>query len=151
MSKTVALRSGKDRLRYSISFEVTLMMFLIPAGAAFLEKSITDIGILGIALSLKALLISLIYNWVFDRLDASRGRVSSDRSFFGRILHAIGFELTLLATSMPIYMWWLDLTLFEALATDLIVTSFVVVYTYFFTLGYDRLFPVQADHTCAAC
>ena len=34
MSKTVALRSGKDRLRYSITFEVTLMAFLIPAGAA---------------------------------------------------------------------------------------------------------------------
>ena len=144
MSKTVALRSGKDRLRYSITFEATLMMFLIPAGAAFLEKSVADIGVLGVVLSLKALLISLIYNWGFDQLDARRGRLSSNRTTVGRILHTIGFELTLLTTSMPIYIWWLDLTFFAALATDLVVTSFVVIYTYFFTLGYDRLVPVQS-------
>lgn len=142
MSKTVALRSGKDRLRYSITFEVTLMAFLIPAGAAFFEKSLAEIGVLGLVLSLKALLVSLIYNWAFDKLDARRGRVSSDRSASGRILHAVGFELTLLTTSMPFYMWWLGLTILEAVAMDLVVTSFVVVYTYIFTLGYDRLFPV---------
>ncbi len=145
MSKTVALRSGKDRLRYSIMFEVTLMGFLIPAGAAFFEKSLTEFGILGLVLSLKALLVSLIYNWAFDNLDARRGHVSSDRSAFGRILHAVGFELTLLTTSLPIYTWWLGLTILEAVAMDLVVTSFVVVYTYIFTLGYDRLFPIIHD------
>ncbi len=143
MSDAVALRTRKDRLRYSISFEVSLMAFLIPAGAAFFDKGLADIGLLGLFLSLKALLVSLIFNWFFDKADARRGRVSSDRTTIGRIIHAIGFETTLLVTSLPIYTWWLGLTIWQAIATDLVVTSFVVVYTYIFTLGYDRVFPVQ--------
>lgn len=55
---------------------------------------------------------------------------------------------------MPIYMWWLGLIILEAMAMDFVVTSFVVVYTYVFTLGYDRLFPViprpAVSGTCAS-
>lgn len=144
MSEAVALRSGKDRLRYSIVFEVSLMAILIPVGAAFFDKGLLSMGLLGLVLSTKAVLVSLAYNWVFDRIDARNGRVSSDRRQFGRILHAVGFEVSLVVTSLPIYTWWLELTLLEALMTDLVVTSAVVVYTYLFTLGYDRLFPVTS-------
>jgi len=112
-------------------------------------KTVVDIGLLGLVLSLKAVLVSLLFNWVFDQLDARRGFVSSNRTPLGRIVHALGFDLTLLLTSLPIYTWWLGLTIFEALATDLVVTSFVVVFTYVFTLGYDRMFPVLQGHTPA--
>lgn len=149
MAKTVALRSSKDRLRYSLTFEATLLMVLIPAGAVFFDKPISEIGLLGLLLCFKALVVSLAYNWVFDHYEARRGRISSDRTAIGRVLHALGFELTLLVTSLPIYMWWLDLTLLEALTTDVVITSFVVGYTYVFTLGYDRMFPVQPRHDCA--
>jgi uncharacterized membrane protein len=147
MPNKVALRSGKDRLRYSISFELSLMSFLVPAGAVFFEKSIAEIGLLGLLLSIKAMLINLIYNWIFDKVDALKGRVSSDRSPFGRVLHALGFELSLLLTSLPVYTLWLGLTVLEALAADLVVTSFVVAYTYLFTLAYDRMFPVLPIHS----
>jgi uncharacterized membrane protein len=56
----------------------------------------------------------------------------------------LGFEVSLTISSLPIYGWWLGLTIFEALATDVVVTSFVVIYTYFYTWGYDRMFPVTA-------
>lgn len=143
MAKKVAMRSKRDRIRYAISFEVTLMAMLIPAGSAFFDKPLTEIGLLGIILSGKALLLHLIYNWAFDRIDARNGKVASDRSHPGRILHAIGFEVTLTLTSLPLYMWWLDVGLIDALVTDIVVTSFVVFYTYVFTLGYDRVFPVR--------
>ncbi|MDW3206450.1 MAG: PACE efflux transporter [Alphaproteobacteria bacterium] len=145
MSERVALRSGKDRLRYAIAFEGSLLLFLVPVGAAFFDKGLASIGLLGVVLSLKALAVSVIYNWVFDRVDARRGRVASDRSTFGRILHAVGFEFCLVVTSLPIYCWWLDLTILQALTMDIIVTAFVVAYTYVFTLIYDRLFPVRAQ------
>ncbi len=145
MSNTVAMRSGRDRLRYSIGLEIGIMAFLIPAGAAFFDKGLSDIGLLGLVLSLKAVLIGLIYNWIVDHMSARRGRVSSDRTPVGRILHAVGFELSLLMTSLPIYTLWLGLTILEALATDLVVTSFVVVFTYVFTLAYDRVFPLLSE------
>lgn len=142
MSQSPAMRTGADRLRYTVTFELMLMALLVPAGAAFFDKGWADIGVLGLILSLKAMLMNLVYNWLFDHVDARANRISSDRSTFGRIVHAVGFEISLVITSLPIYVWWLDLTLLEALMTDLVVTSFVVLYTYVFTLGYDRLFPV---------
>ncbi|WP_108882399.1 PACE efflux transporter [Anderseniella sp. Alg231-50] len=142
MSQQPAMRTGADRLRYTVVFEMTLLLLLVPAGAVFFDKGWADIGLLGVILSTKAMLINLVYNWLFDRVDARANRISSDRSTLGRILHAVGFELSLVITSLPIYVWWLNLTVLEALLTDLVVTSFVVVYTYVFTLGYDRLFPV---------
>ncbi|KIC21588.1 hypothetical protein RA20_04145 [Leisingera sp. ANG-Vp] len=138
------MRTAKDRLRYTISFEIFLMAILVPVGAAFFDKPLSDIGLLGAFLSVKAMLLNLLYNWIFDKADAKAGRVSSDRSTLGRLLHATGFEATLLITSLPVYIWWLGLSLWQALATDLTVTSFVVLYTYGFTLAYDRLFPVAA-------
>lgn len=145
MSDKVALRSGKDRLRYTISFELLLMAILVPAGAALFDKPIAEIGVLGAVLAGKAMLLNFFYNWIFDKVDARAGRVASERSHFGRILHAIGFEASLVVTSLPIYAWWLSIGLLEALITDITVTSFVVVYTYVFTLAYDRLFPLKFD------
>lgn len=149
MSNKVVLRSGKDRLRYAISFELLLMAILVPVGAAFFDKPLAEIGLLGAVLAGKAMLLNLVYNWVFDKIDARAGRIASDRSHFGRILHAIGFETSLVLTSLPIYAWWLGIGLLEALMTDLVVTSFVVAYTYVFTLAYDRLFPLK-HQTCLA-
>lgn len=143
MSDKVTLRTGKDRLRYTISFELLLMAFLVPVGAAFFDKPVAEIGALGVVLAVKAMALNLIYNWAFDRIDARAGRVASQRSHVGRILHAIGFEVSLVITSLPIYAWWLGIGLLEALMTDIVVTSFVVAYTYFFTLAYDRLFPLE--------
>ena len=143
MSNKVALRSGKDRLRYSIAFEGTLLMVLVPVGAVFFDKGLASIGLLGVLLSLKALAVSVVYNWAFDRIDARRGRIASDRSAIGRILHAVGFEFFLVVTSLPLYCWWLDLTILQALTMDIVVTGFIVAYTYVFTLAYDRLFPVR--------
>lgn len=142
MTTKVVLRSGKDRLRYAISFEMLLMVFLIPAGAIFFDKPMAEIGALGVALAVKAMLLNLIYNWVFDRIDAKAGRVSSQRSTLGRLLHAVGFELGLVLTSVPLYVWWLQITVLDAFLADLAVTTFIVGYTYVFTLAYDKAFPL---------
>ncbi|WP_299851870.1 PACE efflux transporter [uncultured Roseovarius sp.] len=142
MSDKVILRSGKDRLRYTICFELLLMAILVPVGAAFFDKPVAEIGVLGAVLAGKAMLLNLVYNWLFDKIDARSGRVSSERSHVGRILHAFGFEISLTVTSLPIYIWWLGIGLLDALVTDIVVTSFVVAYTYVFTLAYDRFFPL---------
>lgn len=143
MSEKIAKRTGRDRIRYAIVFEMGLMAFLIPAGAAFFEKEMKDIGILGVVLSAKAMLLSLVYNWAFDHFDARAGRVSSQRSTVGRMLHAVGFEGSLTITSLPIYVWWLNIGVLDALAADIVITTFVVAYTYAFTLAYDRIFPLE--------
>ncbi|MEP5761230.1 MAG: PACE efflux transporter [Litoreibacter sp.] len=144
MSTNVILRSTKDRLRYVVSFEILLLAILIPAGSLFFEKSVYEVGILGVMLAMKAMLLNLAYNRVFDQFDAKAGRISSQRSHLGRILHAIGFEVFLMVTSLPLYVWWLQVTVMEAILADGVVTTFIVGYTYAFTLAYDKSFPLHS-------
>lgn len=144
MAAAVKLRSGWDRLRYAAIFEASLLAMMIPAGALVFDKPPEEIGLLGLALCGKALVMSMLYNWAFDRIDARKGRVASDRSALGRIVHAVGFEVTLTLTSLPLYVFWLGIGVGEALAADVVVTSFVVAWTWAYTLAYDRLFPVGA-------
>lgn len=144
MTKAVKLRSGWDRLRYAAMFEASLLAMMIPAGAYFFDKPAAEIGALGVVLCGKALVMSLLYNWAFDRIDAARGRVASERSQLGRIVHALGFEASLTLTSLPLYVFWLGLGVAEALAADVVVTSVVVAWTYVYTLAYDRAFPLGA-------
>ena len=69
MTDTPVLRTGRDRLRYTIAFEALLVAMLIPAGAVYFDKPLASVGVLGAILSLKAMAIGLLYNWVFDRIE----------------------------------------------------------------------------------
>ncbi len=91
MDTQVKLRRLKDRIRYTVIFESILLIMLVPAGMAFYGRAFFDIGLLGVILVLKAMIINVIYNWVFDRIDAQTGRVASDRPHKLRVVHAIGF------------------------------------------------------------
>jgi len=142
MENVINIRTGKERLKFSCVFELILIALLVPMGAVVLDKQILDVSVLAIALSLKAMLFNLVYNWFFDRFDVRAGRIPTERNVPRRILHALGFEVGLMVTSLPIVVWWLGLSILQALVMDMVVTSFVVVYTFVFTWSYDRLYPV---------
>ena len=142
MKNSIATRTSADRLRYVIVFEIVLIALLAPLGAFVLNKSIIDVGLLSVVLSIKAMVLGYFYNLYFDRIDARAGRIPTKRSLLGRVIHALGFEFTLVLTSIPLVMWWLELALFQALLMDIVVSSIVVLYTFLFTYCYDWLFPV---------
>ena len=142
MKNSIVTRTKLDRLRYVIVFELILIALLVPLGAFVLDKAIIDVGLLSVFLSIKAMLLGYFYNLLFDRIDVHAGRTPTKRSFLGRIIHALGFEFTLVLTSIPVVMWWLDLTFFQAVLMDIAVTSIVVLYTFLYTYCYDWLFPV---------
>jgi uncharacterized membrane protein len=96
-------------------------------------------------LSVIAMVVSVIYNDLFDRVDARDGRVPTERALKGRVIHAVGFEFLLVLTSLPIIMWWMSWSWWQALAFDLVAMACVIFYTFLFTLAYDRFFPI-AQH-----
>ena len=151
MKKKIVVRTGRDRLRYSLLFELLLIASLAPLGALVFERHVVDVGLLSVVLSLKAMLVNLIYSWLFDMWDVRAGRIPTERSLVGRIAHAVGFECALVLTSLPIVIWWLGLTLLQALIMDVAVTGIVVAYTIVFGWCYDRIFPVhQSLSACSA-
>ena len=142
MSQAIATRSAADRLRHTVMFELFLIALLAPLMSLMLERSVVELGLLALVLSLKAMLINLIYNYYFDKWDVSKGRIPTERSLPMRIVHAVGLEMTLTATSLPLIMWWLGLNFWQALLMDLAMIMAVMLYALVFNWLYDRTFPV---------
>jgi len=142
MTTDIVIRTGLDRLRYALLFEGILIVLFASFAALVSGHDLLETGTLAVMLALIALVVNFIYNYVFDRVDVRYGRVPTERSRKWRILHAAGFELTLVVTSLPVIMWWLDWSWWQALMFDIAAAAAVVVYTYYFTLAYDRIFPV---------
>lgn len=141
-SNRIVIRTGADRIRYTLLFEAFLLLTIAPTVAFFLDKDALDVGMLAVVLSLKAMAMNLVYNYFYDRFDVKRGVTPTKRTGSQRLVHAIGFELSLTLTSLPIVCWWLDLSVLQALIMDASIITFIVLYTYVFTLIYDRIFPV---------
>ena len=102
MTTDIVIRTGLDRLRYALLFEGILVVALSVAMAMLFDRSLFEMSGLSIALSLIALAINFIYNYVFDKLDVRRGRVPTERTVGWRIVHAVGFEATLVLVNLPV-------------------------------------------------
>jgi len=143
--KPVKIRSGLDRLRYALVFEAILIVLMGIAFWAFSDRSFAESGTLAAILSVVALIVALLYNYVLDRVDAHFGRVPTERTTLARIGHAVGFEFLLVVLTLPVIMWWMEWGFWQALMFDIVSIAFVVVYTYLFTLAYDRIYPVVQE------
>jgi uncharacterized membrane protein len=143
MATDIVIRTGLDRLRYALLFEGILIVLTAAIMALVFDRGVLSMGALSVILSLVALAINFVYNYCFDVFDVRNGRIPTERSRPWRIVHALGFETTLVIINLPLLMWWMTWTIWKALAFDIVAMAAIVVYTYYFTLAYDRLFPVE--------
>lgn len=142
MATDIVIRTGLDRVRYALLFEATLILLFSVGMVLLFDRGVLEMGIFNITLSTLALIVNFFYNLAFDKFDVSRGRVPTERSRRWRIVHALGFEVTMVIVGLPFIMWWMQWGLWRALTFDIAAMAAIVIYTYFFTLAYDRLFPV---------
>lgn len=143
MATDIVIRTGPDRVRYALLFEGILVILTAVITALLFNRNVLSMGALSLALSLVALAVNYIYNYCFDHFDVRNGRVPTERSRPWRIVHALGFETSLVIINLPLLMWWMNWTLWKALAFDIVAMAAIVVYTYYFTLAYDRVFPIE--------
>lgn len=142
MTSKIKIRSKKERIIYALLFEVILLASLLPIGMFLFGVSAASFGILSVILSLKAMMFNFVFNWFYDKLDQRANRIPTERSMHHRVVHAVSFEVGMMITSLPIIMWWLSMGLWEAFQLEVILIGFVMIYTFLFGLGYDRLRPV---------
>ena len=143
MATDIVIRTGLDRLRYALLFEGILVALFAVFATVVFDRSFLSMGALSLVLSLVALVINFIYNFFFDRFDVRNGRVPTERSRKWRIAHALGFETTLVIVNLPVIMWWMGWNFWQAIGFDIAAMAAIVVYTYYFTLAYDRIFPID--------
>lgn len=99
------------------------------------------------ALAAMASGVAIVWNVGFNHLfeiwesrQAVRGR-----SLVRRAVHAIGFEGGLAAILVPLFAWWLEISLWQALVMDLGLLLFFLVYTFGFNWAFDRVFGLPAS------
>jgi uncharacterized membrane protein len=100
-------------------------------------------GALAVMASAVAIVWNLGFNTAFEAWE-SRQAVRG-RSVLRRIAHAIGFEGGLAAILVPLFAWWLDVSLWQALVMDLGLLVFFLAYTFVFNWVFDRVFGLPAS------
>ncbi len=139
----MSLRSGRERVLQTLSFEMLGMVIVVPVHAALSRTGAEQSVLLVALLAAIVTLWSPLFNMVFDRIDlAFSGRVSSDRPHRLRLVHAVLSELSVLVVTLPLVMRFAGYGIGEALVFNMSLTVFYTGYAYVFYLAYDRLRPV---------
>ncbi|WP_137152395.1 PACE efflux transporter [Devosia sp. FKR38] len=138
------MRTTRDRIRHTIAFEIIGLALITPLGALVFAMPMHDIGVISLVSSLVAMGWNYLYNYGFDRL-LLRLRGNTAKTMRERVIHAIVFELGLVAMLMPLIAWYLGISLWQALIMDIAVALFYMVYAFVFNLAYDRIFPIPAE------
>lgn len=135
----------RRKLVYVTLFEAIAIAISSTGLSAGSGASLQHAGVAAVASSVIAVLWNLVYNTAFERWEARQ--TVRGRSFRRRAVHAIGFELGLTVCLVPLFIWWLDIGWWHALALDLGLSAFFLVYTFAFNLAFDKVFglPLSAQ------
>lgn len=137
----ISLSPIKRRLVYVTVFEVlgvffaTLVLMALSGGDA--QQSLP----VAIIVSSAAVLWNFIYNTLFESWEA-RSQIKV-RTLKIRSIHAVGFEGGLFLFCLPVYMLWYGVGIWQALVMEAALLLFFLVYTFVFTLMFDKVFTLQ--------
>ncbi|WP_372966206.1 PACE efflux transporter [Marinobacter sp.] len=134
------MRTTKDRIRQAISFEIFGLLLSTPLAAFAFGLDLGQTGVLAAIGAAIATFWNYIYNLAFDH-GLKRLTGTTRKALRVRFLHAIGFEFGLMLVFLPIIVWWLEVSLLEALVMDIAFMVFYLIYAFVFTWCYDTIFP----------
>ena len=127
----------------AVTYEAIALLFIAPAIAWFYNSDLQYSGVFALLLSAFALVWNVAYNALFEYWEARQRERS--RNFMRRAVHAIGFEGGLALLLIPFIAWWLDISLQQALLTDLALLGFFLIYSFVFQYCFDKVFDVPAS------
>jgi len=135
---------GLQRKIVYVSLYELFAIAISSAGLALLSDSgLGHASVAAVAASAIAVVWNLVYNTLFERWEARQA--VKGRGVARRIAHALGFEAGLVVMLVPLFAWWLGVSLWQAFVLDLGLIVFFLVYTYAFNLGFDRVFGLPAS------
>ena len=129
-------RSVKERIFHACTFELFAIVFTMLIGIFLLNKPLNAMGVLSVLISVTALLLNIVFNWLFDRFFPF---VNGDRPVKIRMLHAIGFEGTLVLFTVPMIAFFLKVSFVEAFMIEIGFLIFFLFYTYIYNWCYDKV------------
>lgn len=133
----------KRRVVYISLYEGLAIVAASLGLAAMSGEGLGHSGVLAVMASVIAVLWNLAFNALFERWEARQ--VVRGRSLRRRIAHAVGFEGGLVAFLVPVFAWFLGVSLWQALVMDLGLVVFFLIYTFVFNWSFDRIFGLPSS------
>lgn len=116
----------------------------ITAGLAVLTgQAPAHAGVAAVMSSLMAISWNFFYNLIFEAWE-SRQAIRG-RNLRRRVIHALGYEGVLLVTGIPLYAWWLDVSLVKAFMLNIGFVMFFLFYSFSYTWAFDLVFGLPAS------
>ncbi|MBX3170210.1 MAG: PACE efflux transporter [Candidatus Eremiobacteraeota bacterium] len=100
-------------------------------------------GVVAVCASLVALAWNFVYNCLFEAWEARYSK--GGRGFWLRVAHTCGFEGGMLLLLAPLMAFGLQVSAAQALGLQLGMLTFFLLYSFVFTLGFDRVFGLPAS------
>lgn len=129
-----------ERFFQAILFELTTLAIVIPMTVLIAGYETGKMAMVGISLSMFAMLWNYIYNLLFDKL---AGYERINRGLAIRISHALGFELGMVIITLPVLAWYLNITWLAAAILEAVFLVFILIYTLVFNWLYDKYQPYK--------
>jgi uncharacterized membrane protein len=139
----LSLQGARRKIVYVSLYELIAIAVSSTGLAAGSGSSLQQAGVLAVASSVIAVVWNLVYNSLFERWEARQA--VRGRSFKRRAAHALGFELGFVFMLVPLFAWWLGITLWHALVLDVGLALFFLVYTFAFNWAFDKVFGLPAS------
>ena len=139
------LRGRRRRVIYVALYELIAIAAATAGLALVAGQSAGHSGVVAVAASAIAIVWNIVFNWAFERWEARQS--VKGRSVRRRIAHAIGFVGGLVFILVPLFAWWFQVTLWQALVMDLGLVVFFLCYTFVFNWVFDAVFglPLSAQ------
>ncbi|HFZ1425152.1 PACE efflux transporter [Serratia marcescens] len=137
------MQGVKRKLVYVTAYEI-IGMAISALGLALLSSHApSSTGPLAVVITTIAVSWNFIYNYLFEWWESRQA--SRTRTLKRRILHAVGFQLTLVVYLIPLIAWWMGITLWQALLLDMALIVIIPCYTFLFNWAFDKLFGLPAS------
>lgn len=127
---------SKRRIIHACIYEFILMVLIILSLTLVFNESVTKMGFLSLIMAITSVIWNMIFNHFFEKIEH---QYHLKRTFFIRILHAIGFEGGLMLVTVPMVAIAMQVSLLNAFFIDLSLTLSILIYTFIFQLGYDKI------------
>ncbi|ATF89294.1 PACE efflux transporter [Burkholderia gladioli] len=133
----------KRKLLYVSLYEI-IGMLISALGLALLSgQSPTSTGPLSVVITTIAVSWNFVYTTLFERWEARQA--NRTRTVGRRVLHAVGFQLTLILFLIPLIAWWMGISLAQAFLLDLALIVLIPCYTFAFNWLFDLVFGVPSS------
>lgn len=128
--------SKKERLFHAVLFEILAILISVLAVKLVSHYPTTETTFIILLISLIAVIWNMLFNWIFDLLFTAPRET---RKIPLRLFHTILFEGGLLIFTLPMIVYVLNIGWLSAFLMDIGLTILILIYTFFFNLGYDHI------------